>query len=63
MSQESQTDPAATADALEAELQRIKAEIAEYPGPIAGCDAQFNHLLEERQRVLDALGVLNGECA
>lgn len=40
---------------LKAELQRIKDEIADYPGPIAGCDAQFNHLLAERQRILDAL--------
>jgi hypothetical protein len=40
---------------LEVELKRIKEEIAGYPGPIAGCDAQFNHLLEERQRLLDAL--------
>jgi len=40
---------------LEAELTRIKDEIAAYPGPIAGCDAQFNHLLAERQRLLEAL--------
>ncbi len=36
---------------LEAELQRIKDEIADYPGPIAGCDAQFNHLLDCRRRL------------
>lgn len=40
---------------LEVELARIKVEIAGYPGPIAGCDAQFNHLLAERQRILEAL--------
>ena len=45
-----------------AELQRaralIKQEIGEYPTPISGCDAQFNHLLSERSRVLDALDTL-----
>lgn len=55
MSQTS-ASPKPSAASLEAELQRIKMEIAEYPGPIAGCDAQFNHLLAERQRILDALG-------
>jgi hypothetical protein len=38
-------------------LERLKrdvaAEIHDYPTPIAGCDAQFNHLLE-RQRALVA---------
>ena len=34
-------------------------EIASYPTPISGCDAQFNHLLAERSRAgagLVALG-------
>ena len=31
-----------------AELRRIADEIRSYPRPIAGCDAQFNHLLERR---------------
>lgn len=35
--------------------QLLNAEIAAYPTPISGCDAQFNHLLAERQRVLAAL--------
>jgi len=30
-------------------------EINEYPTPIAGCDAQFNHLLAERTKVDAAL--------
>ena len=37
----------------------IGAEIADYPTPIAGCDAQFNHLLSERQKIdaaLEAMG-------
>lgn len=36
----------------------LNAEIVDYPTPIAGCDAQFNHLLTERQKVLEALRVL-----
>jgi galactokinase len=34
-------------------------EIKNYPTPIAGCDAQFNHLLEEKARVNAALDALN----
>jgi len=37
----------------------INAEISDYPTPISGCDAQFNHLLAERQKVLEALRVLD----
>ena len=37
----------------------IQAEIRQYPAPISGCDAQFNHLLAERQRVSAALETLN----
>jgi len=33
---------------LREDLRRITAEIRDYPRPIAGCDAQFNHLLEQR---------------
>lgn len=33
---------------LEAERQRIQQEISSYPPPIAGCDQQFNFLLEQR---------------
>lgn len=39
----------------------LSAEIATYPTPIAGCDAQFNHLIAERQKVLDALRVLEAD--
>ena len=35
--------------------QLLQAEISSYPAPISGCDAQFNHLLGERQRVLAAI--------
>ncbi|WP_299284413.1 hypothetical protein [uncultured Tateyamaria sp.] len=33
----------------------IHSEIIDYPTPISGCDAQFNHLLQERQRVTQAI--------
>ena len=36
---------------LEAERKRIQAEISSYPAPIAGCDEQFNYLLERRSQV------------
>ena len=40
---------------LRAQKDKIEAEIAAYPRPIAGCDAQFNALLEERARLAKAL--------
>ena len=33
----------------------VEAEIRAYPRPISGCDAQFNHLLAQRQIVHEAL--------
>ncbi|MEL6467842.1 MAG: hypothetical protein AAFQ58_23005 [Pseudomonadota bacterium] len=39
--------------------QLLQDEISSYPGPIAGCDAQFNHLLAERQKVLSAIRSLD----
>ena len=41
--------------------QLLQDEISSYPGPIAGCDVQFNHLLAERQKVLSAIRSLD-EC-
>jgi hypothetical protein len=38
---------------------RLGAEIAAYPSPVSGCDAQFNHLIAERKRVARALNVLD----
>ena len=38
--------------------QLLQDEISTYPGPIAGCDAQYNHLLAERQKVVNALSSL-----
>lgn len=39
----------------------LDAEIRAYPGPIAGCDAQYNHLLAERRRIHEALAVLEAK--
>lgn len=40
---------------LEAQRLRIHAEITAYPMPIPACDAHFNHLLEQRARICEAL--------
>jgi hypothetical protein len=39
--------------------QLLTCEISDYPTPISGCDAQFNHLLGERQKVLSAIAALD----
>ena len=41
----------AVRDRLEARRAALNEEIAAYPAPITGCDAQFNHLLDERRRI------------
>ena len=33
------------------QLKKINDQISTYPTPIAGCDAQFNYLLEEKERI------------
>ena len=43
-------EPAAPA-ALRQVLATLEAEIRAYPTPIPRCDAQFNHLMEERDRI------------
>ena len=52
-------------DAAYRELQMarklVNAEIRAYPSPISGCDAQFNHLLGERQKIAKALNALTTE--
>lgn len=40
--------------ALSSAQAALADEIAAYPTPISGCDAQFNHLLAERRRLADA---------
>ena len=36
---------------LESERDRLHLEIRDYPTPIPRCDAQFNHLLEQRDSI------------
>ncbi len=51
----------AVRDGLEARRRELRERINAYPPPIPACDAQFNHLLAQRQalagelRALDAL--------
>lgn len=40
---------------LENERHRVNEEIRNYPSPIPACDAQFNYLLEERERIAQEL--------
>ena len=44
--------------ALEARRKQLDDEIRSYPTPIPRCDAQFNHLFEERARVMRELAEL-----
>jgi hypothetical protein len=55
-------DPLALArDALRLARQNVVAEIGSYPRPVAGCDAQFNYLLDLRWRLGRALAALDDE--
>ncbi|MEM9550422.1 MAG: hypothetical protein AAGA05_04550 [Pseudomonadota bacterium] len=40
---------------LQAAKRLIEDEIRDYPTPISGCDAQFNHLIGLRGSVSDAM--------
>ncbi|MEX2615718.1 MAG: hypothetical protein WD767_06455 [Alphaproteobacteria bacterium] len=46
--------------ALVARKAEVTAEIRHYPGPIPGCDAQFNRLLEIRRILAHELLRLDG---
>ncbi len=50
-------------DALRARLEHMQeavaAEIRAYPPPIPACDAQFDHLLERREALSEALARLD----
>jgi hypothetical protein len=50
----------AVQDQLTAHRASLNEEIAAYPGPITGCDAQFNHLLERRAGLNAQLVLLTG---
>ncbi len=41
------------------EKARIYEQIGHYPSPIAGCDQQFNHLLEQQRQIVRELARLN----
>lgn len=49
----------AAKDELQCAKSLLSKEIRAYPTPISGCDAQFNHLIAERQKILNALDALN----
>lgn len=44
---------------LEDESATVAAEIRSYPAPIPACDAQFNHLLEQRRALSRELARLD----
>ncbi len=50
-------------DALRSRLERMReavaAEIRAYPLPIPACDAQYDHLLEQREALSEALARLD----
>lgn len=41
--------------------QLLAKEIASYPAPISGCDAQFNRLLSDRVRITNTLRSINSQ--
>ncbi|MET1416866.1 hypothetical protein ABVF61_31715 [Roseibium sp. HPY-6] len=51
----------AAARALETARQMIADEIRDYPTPVSGCDAQYNHLLARRAQITKALTTLNSD--
>ncbi len=48
---------------LEARKRSIAAEMRGYPQPIAGCDAQYQHLSDQRAAIARDLSRLDGACA
>jgi hypothetical protein len=58
--------PESTVAGLRDRLRAFKASldqvIRDYPTPIAGCDEQFNHLLEQRDSALHHLRRLDDLC-
>ena len=47
---------------LENKKNNVVAEMRNYPTPVAGCDAQFNYLVEQRDMLLRDLSHLNTIC-
>ena len=54
------TDIDLARDALEKARHSLQSEIRDYPGPISGCDAQYNYLIGLRVSVSEALRALEG---
>lgn len=46
---------------LRTAMSSVSDELAAYPGPVSGCDAQYTHLLEIRSRLRNALNALEAE--
>ncbi len=46
---------------LEKAQRLLAKEIASYPAPISGCDAQFNRLLSDRVRIRNTLRSINSQ--
>lgn len=51
------------AEHLRGVRERLAEEIRSYPTPIPRCDAQFNHLYDERARVSGELEAVRAELA
>ena len=51
----------AATNSLKSALAELAKQINDYPTPISGCDAQFNHLLAERTKLEAALRALGAE--
>lgn len=49
---------AAAVEELRAAKRAVQAELRDYPTPISGCDAQYNHLIGLRGSLDDALAAL-----
>ncbi len=45
---------------LEDRRIRLAQQIRDYPAPIPACDADFNHMLDERSRISEELNALRG---
>lgn len=46
---------------LDDQLAEIKAQIRSYPQPIAGCDAQYQHLFDKRELLVEKIKELDSE--
>ncbi len=46
---------------LDDQLADIKAQIRAYPQPIAGCDAQYQHLFDKRELLVEKIKDLDSE--